>query len=125
MGSQFTSLAFLTRTLQTAKSSICLQRRVARQCFRRTPDDYEEVYLRAYRSVRRLVEVFELSGIHNRADRIPHLASGIFQANAKLGGGITRAESHFRQPAKLLHRKSATSVLNDGFREGRQEINSH
>ena len=78
-GSQFTSVAFLT-ALQDAKIAISMDGKGAwpRQCLCRTAlatIKYEEVYLRAYRSVSRRVAVLVVIWrSYNRRDHIHRLA---------------------------------------------------
>ena len=108
-GSQFTSVAFLI----AAKIAISMDGKGAwrdnvfvERLWRTIK--YEEVYLRAYRSVseaRRGLDRY--LAFYNR--RRPHSSlggqtpSGIFQpANAKLGGGITSAEIHLSIAHKLF-----------------------
>ena len=112
-GSQFTSVAFLT-ALQDAKIAISMDGKGAwrdnvfvERLWRTIK--YEEVYLRAYRSVseaRRGLDRY--LAFYNPAPPAfltwrANARSGIFHpANAKLGGGITRAESHLSTACKLF-----------------------
>ena len=125
-GSQFTSVAFL-KVLQDAKIAISMDGKGAwrdnifvERLWRTIK--YEEVYLRAYRSVSEARRgLARYLAFYNR--RRPHSSLGgqtpdqvIFQpAHANLGGGITRAEIHLSTVRNLFKITEPPLSLTTGF----------